>query len=85
MVYVGKSHANWKGGESAYKNILIKSRVPQICRLCKTKDKRILTVHHVDLNRKNNDVENLTWLCHNCHHLVHHDIKEREKFMETLV
>jgi predicted HNH restriction endonuclease len=43
-----------------------------VCVLCKVSDKRILAVHHKDNNRKNNKVENLVWLCHNCHILVHH-------------
>ena len=85
MVYIGKNHSNWKGGESTYKNILIKSKSPRACRLCKIKDERVLAAHHLDFNRKNNNIENLIWLCHNCHHLIHRYPKEKEKFMETLV
>ena len=31
--------------------------------------------------RKNNSVSNLIWLCHNCHHLVHHYKNETKNFM----
>lgn len=84
-VFIGPLHANWKDGRHSYRSVLPRNKIPAICKLCKTKDKRVLAVHHIDKNRKNNKVENLSWLCHNCHHLVHHDKKEQEKFMEALV
>jgi len=72
----GLNHSNWKGGERAYRNILIRTKMPQICKKCATNDTRILIVHHLDKDRKNNNPMNLVWLCHNCHHLVHiHNIK----------
>lgn len=85
IVYIGSNHSNWKGGETTYRNILIRAKLPKICKRCKNNDERLLAVHHVDSNRKNNNLKNLTWLCYNCHHLIHRDIKERQKFMEILV
>ena len=79
MVFVGSRHANWKGGESAYRSILLRNHIPPICRRCDLKDQRVLTVHHLDHNRRNNHVKNLLWLCCNCHVLVHRDEKERSK------
>lgn len=79
--YVGSKHPNWKTGNSSYKSILDREGRKKICVLCETKDKRVLSVHHIDKNHLNNTVENLAWLCHNCHHLVHHDISEYRKFM----
>ncbi|MBI4281264.1 HNH endonuclease [Candidatus Uhrbacteria bacterium] len=35
------------------------------------KNNRVLLVHHIDENRKNNVLSNLVWLCRNCHFLVH--------------
>lgn len=32
---------------------------------------RILGVHHIDRNKKNNDLSNLEVLCPNCHSLEH--------------
>jgi hypothetical protein len=52
--------------------------------LCSTKDERVLAVHHIDHNRLNNKLDNLAWLCHNCHHLVHHDNVEKHRFLEKL-
>lgn len=80
-----EKHPNYINGDHSYKNVLLKTGVIQVCRLCKTDDVRVLAVHHVDHNHFNNKVENLAWLCHNCHHLVHHHKKEHERFMATIV
>jgi 5-methylcytosine-specific restriction endonuclease McrA len=80
-----EKHPNWKGGLYAYRRMMKQSSAPQMCTLCKIKDKRVLAVHHVDENRKNNNIDNLQWLCHNCHHLVHHHSNERERFMAAMV
>ena len=77
IVYIGENHPNWRGGESTYKNILLRTKILPICSKCRTKDKRVLAVHHLDRNRKKNKVENLIWLCHNCHHLIHHYPQEK--------
>ncbi len=72
ILYIGQNHTNWKSGITAYRRILsAKDKIRQ-CSLCKLKDERVLIVHHIDHNRKNNDVSNLTWLCCNCHFLTHH-------------
>jgi hypothetical protein len=63
---------NWKGGESSYRKILSRYITKFKCFLCGVRDPRILVVHHVDKNRKNNLPSNLIWLCRNCHFLVHH-------------
>jgi len=64
-------HPNWINGEFAYKEILARENPKKQCLLCGYKNKQVIIVHHIDQNRKNNRVENLTWLCRNCHHLVH--------------
>jgi hypothetical protein len=69
--YSGPKHKFWKGGINVYRDILKKNGRPQLCCKCKIKDQRVLVVHHKDYNRKNNNIENLVWLCRNCHHLVH--------------
>lgn len=83
--YKGEKHSNWKGGTHAYRRIMMQGGTKPLCRLCKTGDIRILAVHHIDENRSNNVIENLAWLCHNCHLLVHHYPGERKKFMATIV
>ena len=84
-VFIGSKHANWKEGKFAYRSVLGRNKIPRICVLCRTDDSRVLAVHHIDKDRKNNNVNNLAWLCNNCHFLVHHYEKELQKFMETLV
>jgi hypothetical protein len=86
-VYKRERHANWKTGRTSYRDILEKSGRKKICVLCKTTDERVLTAHHQDHNRDNNDLTNLVWLCLNCHHLIHTDdkIDKKIKNMEALV
>ena len=75
----GAEHPNYKDGLYAYRSVLVRNKVMAVCLRCKTTDKRILAVHHIDQNRKNNTLKNLTWLCHNCHHLIHQYPEERKK------
>ncbi len=84
MVYVGSKHPHWKGGETIYRDILIRKGEAKICKKCRTRDYRILAAHHLDWNRKNNELGNLVWLCHNCHFLVHHYDKERQRLMAAI-
>lgn len=79
--FIGSKHANWVNGYTIYRSTLKKSLLMEICRLCKTIDKRVLAVHHIDKNRKNNSLSNLDWLCYNCHFLVHHHKNEYRKFV----
>lgn len=78
-------HPNWKNGNSAYRSLLTRQDTPKICRHCHNSDLRVLAVHHIDKNHFNNAIDNLAWLCHNCHHLVHHDKNEYKKFMAAIV
>ncbi len=43
-----------------------------------------MAVHHIDEDHNNNELGNLAWLCHNCHHLVHHDNVERQRFLALI-
>ena len=83
IVFSGEGHPNWKSGESVYRGILKRAKVPQSCAKCHSQDTRILAVHHKDKNRQNNTVANLVWLCHNCHHLVHHYVDESRGFLSA--
>jgi len=71
-VFIGPKHANWKNGRHSYRSVMLRNKVPKICKLCKNTDSRVLVVHHLDKNRENSSLLNLVWLCHNCHFLVHH-------------
>ncbi|MDP2736716.1 MAG: HNH endonuclease signature motif containing protein [bacterium] len=70
--FSGPNHYLWKGGEFIYRQKMLKSGARQVCQKCGIVDKRILIVHHIDHNRRNNDLSNLMWLCMNCHYLIHH-------------
>ncbi len=83
--FVGAKHSNFIDGISTYKSILNRNKIPKMCKLCGTGDIRILAVHHIDHNHFNNDLKNLTWLCHNCHFLVHHDKVEKARFLAKLI
>lgn len=83
--FSGSKHANYVNGMFMYRNLLSRSDAVKQCRLCKVGDLRVLAVHHLDENRKNNTLENLVWLCHNCHHLVHHYKDVKAKLMVPMV
>jgi len=80
--FIGEKHGGWRSGESAYRDILKRSSKLRICLLCETRDERVLIGHHKDHNRKNNTIENLVWLCFNCHFLVHHYKKIEQKLLK---
>jgi len=82
--YIGPKSTNWKNGIGSYREILSRVELPKICVLCKTADTRVLAVHHLDKNRNNNNIENLIWLCCNCHFLVHHHRDELLKLNNIL-
>ena len=84
-LYTKEKHANWTTGKSSYRNILLREDRLLVCCKCFTTDSRILAVHHRDKNRDNNNASNLTWLCHNCHYLVHHYIEESIGFLDITV
>ena len=85
QVYVGRKHGNYKTGKSSYRSALKRSGAKQVCCRCRENDTRVLAVHHIDRNRNNNSIENLMYLCHNCHHLVHRYKNEEKKLMATMV
>ena len=82
--FSGDKSKLWKNGRSTYRDVMLKSSANRKCRVCGEEDFRVLAVHHVDQNRKNYRLENLVWLCHNCHHLVHSDRMERLSLNEIL-
>lgn len=83
-LYIGKNHSNFIDGKASYRTVIMRNKIPQTCGLCRTKDKRVLAVHHLDRNRLNNKISNLKWLCHNCHFLVHHDKVEEARFLAKI-
>ena len=67
----GENAPNWVAGQTVYRRLLKRCGKPEKCAICGIKNKQVLVVHHCDANRKNNDPENLQWLCRNCHYIIH--------------
>jgi hypothetical protein len=84
QIYSGSNHPFWLGGLRTYRKVLRVSGKKMECRLCLSTEARVLAVHHLDKNRKNNALKNLIWLCHNCHFLIHHYDKELERLEKKL-
>ena len=70
-LFVGNRHTLWKSVQASYRAMMLRKRASPLCRFCGFDDVRALLVHHRDRNRQNNTIENLIWLCHNCHYLEH--------------
>lgn len=79
-----EKHPNWSGGVGSYRNFLKRKSKKPACVACGIPDERVLSAHHIDHDRKNNRLSNLTWLCMNCHHLVHTDKKFEEYVFASL-
>lgn len=76
----GENSPWWKGGIWPYGGNFskglrssIRDRDGDRCSVCKTKKygKRNLHVHHIDMNKMNDDPNNLITLCAQCHKRVH--------------
>lgn len=70
-VRCGVNAPNWIAGESAYRDLMHRHKIPLICSRCGISDRRVLIVHHKDGNRKNNNIDNLQRICCNCHAIIH--------------
>jgi thymidylate synthase ThyX len=64
-----ENNSNWKNGISVKYYQRLKKDI-DYCELCKTHDEK-LEIHHIDKNRKNNNIDNLIKLCFDCHTMVH--------------
>lgn len=82
-IHVGENHRKWRGGVdgiypkefNAELKRKIKERDKDKCRICWQIQER-MEVHHMDGNRKNNDMDNLILLCMDCHHRIHDGANE---------
>ena len=80
--WLGVKNPNWKNGASfeeygrGFDNRLkwlVRRRDNCICQLCSVRYSNYpLDVHHLDEDKKNNDVHNLISLCKSCHTFLHH-------------
>ena len=89
----GEGHPNWQGGISFEEypkefNERLKRRIRRrdknTCQRCgKKKQKRNLSVHHIDYNKQNIASTNLISLCLHCHNHHHLSLSDSEKNLET--
>ena len=75
----GENHPNYRTGIGSYRNRKLKESLG-ICENCSIDDKRVLQVHHIDGNRKNNKLENLKLVCANCHLIEHYRDVEKSGY-----
>jgi len=70
---VSKSNLEeWNPAFSTVRKSMVKRGMIKACIKCGyDKEPKILGVHHIDENRKNNELSNLMVLCPNCHSLEH--------------
>lgn len=91
----GKNSHFWKGGSMSFKDYgkefnkhlrtLIRIRDQYICQDCKIKENnRRFSIHHIDLNKKNNDPNNLILLCSKCHQKEHIRIRKVQGYYSNL-
>ena len=71
FVRFGVNAPNWIAGETAYRDLMRRFKIPFKCARCGISDKRVLVAHHKDENRRNNNINNLERLCCNCHAILH--------------
>ena len=67
---IGELSPAWKDGSSLYTKLAYENYIKE-CSICGFSDEGALEVHHIDMDRKNNEIDNLIILCSNHHSLVH--------------
>lgn len=56
---------------NGYRHLLSKGTLKQECVACGEENIKRLHIHHIDKNRKNNNLDNFAVLCRPCHLLLH--------------
>ena len=67
----GIRSTNWKGGNYSYRKRALREYNSSCSRCGYNEYIKVLQVHHVDHDRRNNDIENLEVLCPTCHTVEH--------------
>jgi hypothetical protein len=80
--FKGKDSPNWRGGKSCEPYSIdwtetlrrsIRERDNYVCQLCtRSQGDRVLSVHHIDYNKKNCNPNNLITLCCSCNFKVNY-------------
>lgn len=73
---IGKLYPTYKNGTGSFRKELELSGKDMVyCQICKKKMKR-RNIHHIDGNKLNNSMKNLSVLCTFCHNAIHDNGKE---------
>ena len=62
--------SHYKDGSTVYRKWVM-DIIEKGCTICDEKNKYQIAVHHVDMDRSNNDMSNLEVVCHRCHCVRH--------------
>lgn len=59
--------------QNPYRIILQEAGITELCVVCSSRKSgnNRLSVHHVDGNHYNNELNNLVWICESCHQFIH--------------
>lgn len=67
---IGEEHPSYKNGTGIYRRIYQENKNNlNTCEMCKETNCKIY-IHHIDKNRKNNNIDNLIGICGKCHYLL---------------
>jgi len=74
--HAGEKNGMWKGGVAEYPNhFILKKRRLEILKRAKGKceicGESAYEVHHIDFSKNNHSLDNLIYLCRNCHLALH--------------
>ena len=68
---IGDKHPNWTNSHRTYRTKAFKYK-EKVCEVCGyNKYPEILEVHHIDGDRRNNELSNLQIVCPTCHAEIH--------------
>jgi len=80
-------HPNFKGGKKSYVKMVKRLKLKPVCEACGKSEEdfgRRMHVHHIDTNRENNKLNNISILCVKCHNNLHKNWRFRKCHMETV-
>ena len=60
------------------------SKIINGCQSCGFKPNHLLDIHHLDMDRKNNDTTNIIYVCPNCHAKIHRGYIDFDVIQNTL-
>lgn len=57
------------------------------CEMCNVEysDDKAFELHHIDLNRTNNNISNFMWLCNSCHKKIHYQNNRNKRYERGLM